>query len=66
MGFRSYIFLRFNVDLAIELLKNHFRNGKSQAHAPTVDIFGLSDASEEGKQSGEVIFLNSDASVLNC
>jgi hypothetical protein len=44
---RPNIFLRFDIDLAIKLLKNHFGNSKPQAHAPTINFFGLSDASEE-------------------
>jgi hypothetical protein len=45
--------LRLDSDVTSELLNNHLRYSKAQAHPTTVAILGLREASEELEQLGD-------------
>jgi len=45
--FGTFISLRLHRYGPIKLLKDHFRDSKSQSHTSPVDIFGFSDFAEK-------------------
>ena len=57
--------LRLDSDVTSELLNNHLRYSKAQAHPTTVAILGLREASEELEQLGDTFSWNTDASILD-
>lgn len=55
----------FNADITLKLLEDHLWYGQAEAHPAAINILGLRYLAEKSKKPMQVVFSNSNPSVLN-